>query len=157
VKLKTHPWLSIRVISLSDSHWDSSQTFKISSFAGACYPSPHHLPSLPVWLEAVFGNNTVTKGFPAGSESKQSACKRHRRCRFDPWFGTIPWRKIWQPTPGFLPEKPHVQRCLAGWSPKGHKELDTTEQLSLRAQSQSSLQKVHKSRNISLAVLLLRH
>ena len=105
--------------------------------------SPHHLPSLPVLLEAVFGNNTVTKGFPAGSESKQSVCSaRDRRCRFHPWFGKIPWRKIRQPTPVFLPEKSHGQRHLAGCSPKGHKELDATEQLSMHAQSQRSLQKV---------------
>ena len=36
--------------------------------------SLHHLPSLPVSLEAVFGNNTFTKGFPTGSERKQPAC-----------------------------------------------------------------------------------
>ena len=22
---------------------------------------------------------------------------------FDPWIGTIPWRRAWQPTPIFLP------------------------------------------------------
>ena len=22
---------------------------------------------------------------------------------FDPWFGKIPWRRAWQPTPVFLP------------------------------------------------------
>jgi len=25
------------------------------------------------------------------------------RDRFDPWVGKIPWRRAWQPTPGFLP------------------------------------------------------
>ena len=35
----------------------------------------------------------------------------------------------WQSTSVFLPEKPHGQRSLAGHSPKGHKESDTTEQL----------------------------
>ena len=29
----------------------------------------------------------------------------------------------------FLPEKSHGHRSLAGYSPKGHKELDLTEQL----------------------------
>ena len=28
----------------------------------------------------------------------------------------------------FLPGKPHGQRSLAGYNPRGHKELDTTEQ-----------------------------
>ena len=35
----------------------------------------------------------------------------------------------WQPTPVFLPGEPHRQRNLAGYSPWGHKESDTTEQL----------------------------
>ena len=32
-------------------------------------------------------------------------CRRHRRCRFDPWVGKIPWRRKWQPTLVFLPGK----------------------------------------------------
>ena len=47
--------------------------------------------------------------------------------RFDPWFGKIPWRREWQPTPEFLPGKSHGQRSLVGYNPWGHKELDTTE------------------------------
>ena len=35
----------------------------------------------------------------------------------------------WQPTPVFLPGKSHEWRSLAGYSPWGHKESDTTEQL----------------------------
>ena len=42
----------------------------------------------------------------------------------------IPWRREWQPTPVFLPGKSHGQRSLVGYSPWGHKESDTTEQLS---------------------------
>ena len=54
-------------------------------------------------------------------------CKRHKRCRFDPWVRKIPWRRKWYPTPVFLPGKSHEQRSLVGCSPLGHKELDTTE------------------------------
>ena len=36
-----------------------------------------------------------------------------RRTRFDPSFGTIPWRREWLPTPVFLPEEFHGQRSLA--------------------------------------------
>ena len=32
-------------------------------------------------------------------------CLRCRTCRFDPWVRKIPWRRKWQPTPGFLPRK----------------------------------------------------
>ena len=47
------------------------------------------------------------------------------------WAGEIPWRREWQPTPVFLPGKSHGQRRLVGYSPWGHKELDTTKQLTL--------------------------
>ena len=37
----------------------------------------------------------------------------------------------WQPTPVFLPREFHGQRSLAGNSPQGHKESDTTQRLTL--------------------------
>ena len=37
------------------------------------------------------------------------------------------WRREWNSTPAFLPEESHGQRSLAGYSPQGHKESDTTE------------------------------
>ena len=40
-----------------------------------------------------------------------------------------PLRRKWQPTPDFLPGESHAQRGLAGYSPRGPKELDTTERL----------------------------
>ena len=46
---------------------------------------------------------------------------------FDPWIGKIPWRGGRQPTPVLLPRESHGQRSLVGHSPRGHKELDTTE------------------------------
>ena len=62
-------------------------------------------------------------------KEKKSAhqCRRHRRCRFNPWVGNILWRRAWPPTPVFLPGKFHRWRNLAGYSPWGWKELDTTE------------------------------
>ena len=30
-------------------------------------------------------------------------CRRHKRHRFNPWVGKIPWRRAGQPTPVFLP------------------------------------------------------
>ena len=49
---------------------------------------------------------------------------------FDLWVGKLPWRRKWQPTPVFLPGKFQGERRLAGYSPWGHKESDTTEWLS---------------------------
>ena len=44
-------------------------------------------------------------GFPGGSVVKESTCqcRRHKRCRYDPWVQKIPWSRKWQPTPVFLP------------------------------------------------------
>ena len=58
----------------------------------------------------------------------------HLQCRrsgFDPWIGKISWRWELQPTPVFLPGEFHGQRSLVGYSPRGRKELDTTEWLTL--------------------------
>ena len=51
-------------------------------------------------------------------------CRRHE---FDPWVRKIPWSSKWQPTPVFLPGKSSGQKSLVGYSPWGHKELDTAE------------------------------
>ena len=42
-----------------------------------------------------------------------------------------PWRRKWQPTPVFVPEEFHRQRGLMGYSPRGCKESDMTEQLTI--------------------------
>ena len=42
--------------------------------------------------------------------------------------GKIPWRRVWQPTPVFLPGEFHGQRSLAGYSQWGCKEVDTNEE-----------------------------
>ena len=39
----------------------------------------------------------------------QRICLQSRRPRFNPWVGTIPWRRKWLPTLVFLPEKSHGQ------------------------------------------------
>ena len=36
----------------------------------------------------------------------------HKRRRFNPWVGKIPWRRKWQPIPLFLPGKFHGPRKL---------------------------------------------
>ena len=44
-----------------------------------------------------------------------------------PGSGRFTWSRKWQPTPVFLPGKFHGQRRVAGQSPWGGKESDTTE------------------------------
>ena len=52
-----------------------------------------------------------------------------QRPGFDLWVGKFPWRRKWQPTPGFLPGESQGWRSLVGYSSRGRKESDTTEQL----------------------------
>ena len=74
----------------------------------------------------------VSKGFlqtiSGWLNGKESACNAGDTGNIgsDPWFRKIPWRRG-QPTPVFLPGESHGQKSLAGSSPWGHKELDTTE------------------------------
>ena len=71
-------------------------------------------------------------GFLGGTVGKESSChcRRHKRRGFNPWVGNIPWNKKWQFPLVFLPGRFHGQRSLEGYSPRGHKESDTTEWLS---------------------------
>ena len=39
----------------------------------------------------------------------------------DAWVGKTPWRRTWQPTPGFLPGESHGHGSLAGCSPWGRR------------------------------------
>ena len=78
-----------------------------------------------VWLVAIMFDNTnldtqiyiQTTLFWGCTRGKESACqrRRHKRCRFSPWVGKIPWRKTWQPSPVFFPGKFQGQRSL-GWA-----------------------------------------
>ena len=70
-----------------------------------------------------FGQVEIGRGFPGGSDGKESACNAEDP-GFIPGSGKIPWRMKWLPTPVFLPGESHGQRNLAGYSPWSHKELD---------------------------------
>ena len=67
--------------------------------------------------------------FLGGVSGKEPACqcRRHKRCKFDPWVGRIPWRRAWHPILVFLPGESHGQRRLVGYSPWFSKELNMTE------------------------------
>ena len=68
-------------------------------------------------------------GFPDGSDGKVSAYKVGDTGSI-PESGRSPGeRRKWPPTPVFLPGKSLGQRIPVGYSPWGHKESDTTEQL----------------------------
>jgi len=46
-----------------------------------------------------------------------SANAGDKRRGFNPWVGTIPWRRAWQLTPVFFPGESHGQRSQVGYSP----------------------------------------
>ena len=57
--------------------------------------------------------NLIPNVGSASGKEPTCQCRRHKRGRFDPWVGKIPWRRKWQHTPVFLPGKSHGQRSLA--------------------------------------------
>ena len=60
------------------------------------------------WLQVCLS----TADWCGGKESTYQY-RRSKRLGFSLWMGKMPWRRGWQPTPGFLPGKPHGQRSLA--------------------------------------------
>ena len=66
------------------------------------------------------------------------------------WVRSLGWEhpleKGTAPTPVFRPGKFHGQRSLAGYSPRGHKESDMTEVLSLFISRKVKTQLKHKNR-----------
>ena len=47
------------------------------------------------------GAGTEKMGFPGGTSGKEPGCqcRRHKRCRFNPWVGKSPQRRAWQSIP----------------------------------------------------------
>ena len=75
------------------------------------------------WINKMQSMHAIDPRWHSGREFV-CQCRRHKRCRFNPWLG----RRAWQPTPVFLPGKARGLRSLVGYSPQGRKELDMTEQ-----------------------------
>ena len=101
--------------------WESQPSSRLHSFMVCILYTHTHIHY--IYISIVI----YRKGGSAGKESALQC----RRSGFNPWVGKIPWRREWLPTPVFLPGEFNGQRTLAGCSPWGHKELDTTERLTL--------------------------
>ena len=87
----------------------------------------------------------VVKNPPANARERRDA-------GLIPGSGRSPGGGAWQPSPVFLPGESHGQRCLAGYSPQGRKELDTTE-----ATQQVCKLKVRTTGTPTLQMKNLRH
>ena len=97
----THVWLWSRVRS-----W--------RAWVCVCFCSQECPEQEPAFVDS----SGVSEGFPVAA-GKEIACqfRRHKRHRFDPLIGKIPWRRKWQLTPVLLPGESHGQRILASCSP----------------------------------------
>ena len=76
-------------------------------------------------------NTQSLLGTGASLVAEMVICLRCGTHKFNLWVRKLPWRREWLPTLVSLPGESHGQRNLAGYSPQGCKELDTTEQLRL--------------------------
>ena len=68
-------------------------------------------------------------GFPGGSDGKEFTCNVGDVASI-PGLGRSPGGGYGNPLQYSCLENPHGQRSLVGYSPRGRKELDRTEQLS---------------------------
>ena len=59
-----------------------------------------------------------------------------------------PLKRKWQPTPVFLPGKSHGQRSLAGYSPWGRKESDTTLCLNTDTHTNKSIKIIFRLKEV---------
>ena len=102
-------WRIIALQNFVKLQHESAIGLHISSPFWTSLPSPTPSNSSFVWYE-----------YCRWCNGKESACqcRRHKKCRFNPWVGKNSWRRKWQPTPVFLPGKFQGQMSLAGYSPQ---------------------------------------
>ena len=73
-------------------------------------------------------------GFPRGSDGKESTCNVGDLGSI-PGLGRSPGKGHGNPLQYSCLENPHGQRSLVGYSPRGCKKLDMTEQLSTKEEN----------------------
>ena len=95
-------------------------------FQYSCLENPHGQRSLAGYSPWDHKDSDMTERL----STAHTLFRRQIRHRFDPWVSKIPWGWKWWSVPAFLSEKSHGQSSLAGSSPWGHKESDTTKRLS---------------------------
>ena len=76
---------------------------------------------ISVWVQ-------IQGGFPGSPVVKNAyQGRRHKRPGFGPCVGKTPWRRAWQPTPVFLPEKSPMDR--GAWQATVHGVAESRTQL----------------------------
>ena len=71
-------------------------------------------------LTLICPDSVVVRNSPASAWETKDAS-------FNPWVRKIPWSRKWQSIPVFLSAESHGQGSLAGYSPRGLKDLNMTE------------------------------
>ena len=112
----------------------------------------------------------ITPGLPRGASGKEPACqcRRHKRCRFDPWVKKIPWRRhdkslAWEIPQTEEPGGLGLQfmgpwRVGQDWSDSAHitfRSLESTKQGWKNTRKFKNIKK--KSYFVLLFCLLLKH
>ena len=73
-----------------------------------------------------------------GGEEPSCRCRRPGRQRFDPWAGSIPWRRRWQPAPVLLLQNPMDR---GAWQASVHRVTRSRTQLSNGAPERQELRR----------------
>ena len=126
-------WVSMTAWRRGQPGWSTSQSGPGMVRRPEGHETSHPLPTSTSWracpaqLIVLFYKIPFITNWAYLVAQRQRIRLQCRRPGFGPWVRKIPWRRAWQPTPVFLPGESHGQRSLAGYSPWGHKGLDTTE------------------------------
>ena len=106
--------------------WPKSCSFTPPSLLSSCQNLWLLLKHIESWIFALDFSLSLKYYSSVWCNGKGSAyqCRRHKRCRLDPCIRKILWSRKWQPTPVFLPGKPHGQRSLVDCNPWGCKGVE---------------------------------
>ena len=118
------PFCYLMDCSLPGSSVQSMEFSRQELWSGLLFPSPGDCPNPGIEPRSPALQADSLPSEPLGKAGICLQSRRHRRRGFNPWVGTIPWRRAWQTTPVFLPRESHVQRSLASYSLWGCKESD---------------------------------
>ena len=98
--------------------------FRQEHWRGLLFPSPGDLPSPETEHESLHLLHWQSNSLPLNQLGIPFPCPASVLFSVT---SPVLWRREWQPTSVFLPREFYGQRSLVGYSPWGHKELDTTE------------------------------